>query len=361
MIEVIEEILSSKDYKFNLSIAINDKIINTDTPEHILCSKCEDKPCFSFSSSEEVCVNSLSSYRAKINDINIVAYGYLGDKVKPDKITKKMRQVSKGRSLKLIHFEDWVKRLSLIISQINRTIDFNRSEVLHCFHDPVKWASSVSINSNRMIEKQKGDNFSEKFNNSSSDLKAIYKCSELFVKSVEMVEVYFNPDSASHGDTFKANVYKVFDKIQAIIFHAEGKKYNKKFKLVGSSYRSIHMYESFYVIALSLVQNAIKYSKTPDIEISINDVKDGVHVEVTSFGPQISALEIPLIFNKGFRGNNAKVMNINGMGMGLYTAQEIAKVHNFLIFAESSPQNYDIGGTPVAKNKFSFTVSSKGV
>lgn len=361
MIGIIEEILASQDYKFNLSIALNSKIVTNGNPEHILCSKCEDKPCFKFTSEEEVCSQSLSSYRATINDINVVAYGYLGDKINPAQITKKLRSDSKGRSLKLMHFEDWISRLSLITSQINRTINNNRSEVLHCFHDPVKWATQVSINSERMINRREGDTFSERFKNCNTDIKAIYKCSQLLVKSVEMIEVYFNPDSASFGDTYKANVYKIFDMVQAIIFHAEGKRYNKKFRLLGRSFRNIHMYESFHIIALSLVQNSIKYSKTSEIDITINDVKEGVEVEVISHGPLISESELPLIFNKGFRGKYAKAMSFDGMGIGLYIAQEIAKVHNFSIRVESSPCNYQLENIPMAKNTFSFTVPGTGV
>jgi hypothetical protein len=361
VIGIIEEILSSEDYNFKLSVALNKKRIINSAPEHIICSTCHDKPCFDFLAGEEVCDNSLSSYRTVVNDINIVAYGYLGDKVNAKAITKKLRNDSKGRSLKLIHFEEWVKRLSLITNQINRTISNNRSEVLHCFHDPVKWATQVSINSERMINRRDGDTFSERFKNCNTDVKAIYKCSQLLVKSVEMVEVYFNPDSAAFGDTYKANIYKIFDMVQAIIFHAEGKRYNKKFRLLGRSFRSVYMYESFHIIALSLIQNSIKYSKTSEIDITINDVKEGVGVEVVSHGPLISESELSLIFNKGFRGKYAKAMSFDGMGIGLYIAQEIAKVHNFTIRAESSPCNYQIENIPMAKNTFSFTVPAIGI
>lgn len=55
--------------------------------------------------------------------------------------------------------------------------------------DPVKWATQVSINSERMINRREGDTFSEKFKDCNADIKAIYKCSQLLVKSVGMIEV----------------------------------------------------------------------------------------------------------------------------------------------------------------------------
>lgn len=88
----------------------------------------------------------------------------------------------------------------------------------------------------------------------------------------------------------------------------------------------------------NLVENAIKYS--PDeTEIKITSCeKEGlVILKVKDQGPGISMEDLPHIFMKFFRSQNAKSSPIKGSGLGLYLAQYFIELHKGKIEVESEP------------------------
>lgn len=326
--------------------------------EHYFCkNKCKVKECLISEQPEFVCSHNLSTYFVRIKDLDIRAYGYVGQKVNLSKSSKFFKNSSKGRNLKYSFFKDWSDNMNKTLEKIEENIQLNTSDVLHKFHDPVKWATQTSLQANRLINKSAGNTFSEKLNNTTKEIITIYKSSQMLVDSINSIEIYFNPDSASFGEKRPTELYRLFDKVQAIIFHAEGKKYNKRFRLKGSSFNKVSVYDSFSNIALSLLQNAIKYSKSNEIEINIEDRHDGVFVSVSSDGVLISDDECGKIFDKGFRGIYAKKLHHDGMGIGLYIAQKVANAHGFSIDVNSTSRGYDFDSMPMATNTFSFFIS----
>lgn len=78
-----------------------------------------------------------------------------------------------------------------------------------------------------------------------------------------------------------------------------------------------------------LLTNAIKYSPTNGkIEIVINLLEsESVSVTIKDHGPGIQLHDLPRIFDKGFTGENGRVLH-SATGMGLYLAKEISeKLH----------------------------------
>lgn len=281
-----------------------------------ICKSCSNKECNQSGSLKYICHEGLVSYTKVTGDTKITVFGF------------SEKSSSKKGGLKQFPLDSYNQWISKVIS-LNNLIEAESlkrtSETLHLFHDPIKWAEQINISSEKLIERISGDSFKEKFNGASSEIKAIYKSSKLLTDSFNMLEVFFNPESASFGKSVKTNIYRLFDKVQAILYFSEGKKRNKKFQLKGRSHREIFLYESFPIIALSLVHNALKYSQSRDIEININDTDGGVEVFVSSIGPVISDHEIEKIFDKGFRGKHAKNLHHDGMGIGLYVAGCVAK------------------------------------
>ena len=91
-------------------------------------------------------------------------------------------------------------------------------------------------------------------------------------------------------------------------------------------------------ILSNLVENAIKYS--PDeTEIKINSFeKNGfVVIKIKDQGLGISTDDLPHIFMKFFRSQNAKSSPIKGSGLGLYLAQYFTELHKGKIEVESVP------------------------
>lgn len=87
----------------------------------------------------------------------------------------------------------------------------------------------------------------------------------------------------------------------------------------------------------NLVENAIKYSpEDTKILISSEENNGKVIVQVADQGAGIPADELPNIFMKFFRSNNAKSSPIKGSGLGLYLAKYFIELHQGAIFVESS-------------------------
>ncbi len=87
----------------------------------------------------------------------------------------------------------------------------------------------------------------------------------------------------------------------------------------------------------NLVENAIKYSSDEtEIKISSSE-KDGfIFLKVKDQGPGISSDDLPNIFMKFFRSQNAKSSPIKGSGLGLYLAQYFTELHKGKIEVEST-------------------------
>jgi signal transduction histidine kinase len=69
----------------------------------------------------------------------------------------------------------------------------------------------------------------------------------------------------------------------------------------------------------NLLTNSAKYAKTP-IHITYQDTKEHLLLEVRDFGATVEELDIPLVCEKFYRGNNATLQS--GSGLGLYLSKQ---------------------------------------
>jgi len=347
--EVLESELFSKPWP----MFVNGNFIEGDkykAPQ--ACKNCSSKECLFSKESLFHCSKGFESHSRTLGEASLVVIGI-------DNKNKSKR--FKGVNFSIERFNRWISRVSILNESFEKVSFKEKSETLHHFHDPVKWSEQIRISSEKLISNVDGANFKEKFEKSSGELKAIYQSSKMLVDSIKMIDVFFNPDSASYGRSVKTNIYKIFDKVQSIIYFSEGKKYNKKFMLSGNSFKEIYVYESFTIIPLTLIHNALKYSKTREIEIEIDDGSNGVDVKVSSIGPVINEEEKLKIFEKGYRGKYANRLHHDGAGIGLHVANNVANAHGFTINVTSTSLGYDIDNMSMAKNIFSFTVPANGV
>lgn len=93
-------------------------------------------------------------------------------------------------------------------------------------------------------------------------------------------------------------------------------------------------------ILANLIGNAIKYSPTSDKVIVTSGVeKNDVVVAIKDFGYGILKSEQSGIFSRFYRAKSAVLYKIEGIGLGLYVAQQIAKAHGGKITLESDEGN----------------------
>lgn len=84
----------------------------------------------------------------------------------------------------------------------------------------------------------------------------------------------------------------------------------------------------------NIIDNAIKYSaRSTEIEINARPRNGDVHISVKDSGQGISPKDVPLVFNKFFRGRNA---GMNGSGLGLSIARKVVEDHGGYITIDSA-------------------------
>lgn len=94
---------------------------------------------------------------------------------------------------------------------------------------------------------------------------------------------------------------------------------------------------------LIFLDNAIKYSKEP-IDVRIRSEKNTVRIEVTDYGIGISENEIPYLFERFYRVDEARHRATGGSGLGLSIAKRIIDLHGGTVEVFSKPGS----GTTIA-------------
>lgn len=78
----------------------------------------------------------------------------------------------------------------------------------------------------------------------------------------------------------------------------------------------------------NLIINAIKYGKDGEsIEVKIEDKKDLVEINFQNYG-EISPLDLPHVFDRFYRVEKSRSLNLGGSGLGLAITRSIIELHN---------------------------------
>jgi signal transduction histidine kinase len=87
-------------------------------------------------------------------------------------------------------------------------------------------------------------------------------------------------------------------------------------------------------VITNIIDNAIKYTPTGSVAVSIKNERGDVIIKVADTGVGINQEIIPFLFKEFSRSDLQKV-NIRGTGLGLYLARKFTEGHNGKIWAES--------------------------
>lgn len=91
-------------------------------------------------------------------------------------------------------------------------------------------------------------------------------------------------------------------------------------------------------VLTNLIENAIKYSpENSRIMVSTEEVEGEVIVQVADQGIGVPAEEVSSIFDKFYRSQNVKGLEVKGQGLGLYLSRYFVELHRGRIFVESEP------------------------
>lgn len=88
-------------------------------------------------------------------------------------------------------------------------------------------------------------------------------------------------------------------------------------------------------VITNLIDNAIKYTKTGGITVSVEKRDSNARITITDTGVGISEADIPLLFRKFKRARDANKVNTTGTGLGLYVAKMLTNGNGGKIWVES--------------------------
>jgi PAS domain S-box-containing protein len=86
----------------------------------------------------------------------------------------------------------------------------------------------------------------------------------------------------------------------------------------------------------NLVENAIKYTNEGKVSVDVKASDDNIKISVEDTGIGISEEDIPHLFQKFYRVNNAETNQIGGSGLGLYLSRKLVDSLGGQIWIEST-------------------------
>jgi two-component system phosphate regulon sensor histidine kinase PhoR len=109
------------------------------------------------------------------------------------------------------------------------------------------------------------------------------------------------------------------------------------FQLSRQSYQldEVHM----ATVLNNLFSNAIRYGRTPcTIVLTVNEEDHCLCITVRDNGPGIRKEDLKHLFEKFYRGAEAKKRVVRGLGLGLYYVKQIVEAHRGSITVQSMPE-----------------------
>ncbi|MBQ8034218.1 MAG: HAMP domain-containing histidine kinase [Bacteroidales bacterium] len=85
----------------------------------------------------------------------------------------------------------------------------------------------------------------------------------------------------------------------------------------------------------TVIDNAVKYSAEPVIDIKVSDKTENVTIEIKDNGCGISKEHLSHVFEKFYRVPTGDIHTVRGYGLGLYYAKQVAELHRGTISMKS--------------------------
>ena len=295
------------------------------------------------------CQHGLTHYRKTMKGNNVAITQVVGDRYSHEGKLK-----YKGRNVTLSDALNWYSYVERHQDVCERIILEKASEDFDKFHEFTKWTEQISFYTNKILNKY-GNGLNDSYQKASSDVKSLYQISSMLKDSLDSTGIYFNPAAAKYGKRRTTDIYRMIHKMTMILEHAEGSAFNKKIKIKGSVRKDYDVYESFKIIPLSFIQNAIKYSSSNEITVRFDESNDSLLISVTSTGNKLPN-DIEKLCLRGYRTPWAKYMHHDGKGLGLYVSSVVAKAHSYEMGVKSRPLMYEYEGNAQAENSFYLRV-----
>lgn len=296
--------------------------------------KCEEKDCIRYFRNKEnrsnyTCHKGFDSLLLIVGELRVIINGIIYSD--NNNIPKDRKHARK----------EWIVNKDSVILFCNKIVEVERNLIemanettiqnFAMFHDFKTSMNIIFICTQDIINNLPGRTFEEKLEGGGRSHHDLYHALELISSQLQMIDVILNPKSISFGVKREINLYKLFDKIRLLFEHLAAKKKDIKIELInidGAYIKNSICHESIEFIPLILIDNALKYSSPGSIiKIELTQYYSKVKVKIKSIGPFVKEENKERIFEKFFRDESAQDFTKEGIGIGLWIAQEILKAH----------------------------------
>lgn len=173
--------------------------------------------------------------------------------------------------------------------------------------------------------------------NAHKNAQSIFASSTLISARLSAYDIENNPHLLSASGMLNTGFFEKFQKASHCLEALARDNQVRIAGFIGNSYKRKDMYPIFDFLPYVILENAIKYSpKEQEITVAFTETTRETQVIVSSIGPTVDANQIKDIFKKGFRGDNAKIVDAAGGGYGLYFAKLICDLNDIKITAFSN-------------------------
>ena len=134
--------------------------------------------------------------------------------------------------------------------------------------------------------------------------------------------------------------FDLFSTIVSILSGFEQKIRERKLDITGlGDFRSIKVFadpDLMYQVIYNLIENAVKFTdEHGTINFAVEETRYDISVMITNTGVGIPPEDIRFIFDRFYKTDKSRSMDKRGMGLGLYIAKTIMRLHGGDIYVES--------------------------
>jgi len=134
--------------------------------------------------------------------------------------------------------------------------------------------------------------------------------------------------------------FELFSTIVSILSGFEQKIRERKLEITGlGDFRSIKVHadpDLMYQVIYNLIENAVKFTdEGGTINFAVEETRYDISVMITNTGAGIPPEDIRFIFDRFYKTDKSRSMDKKGMGLGLFIAKTIMRLHGGDIYVES--------------------------
>ena len=139
--------------------------------------------------------------------------------------------------------------------------------------------------------------------------------------------------------------FELFSTIISILSGFEMQIRERKYEITGlENLSSVTVYadpDLMYQVIYNLIENAVKFTNEGGtIDFAIEQTRFDISVSITNTGAGIPPEDIRFVFDRFYKTDKSRSMDKKGMGLGLFIAKTIMRLHGGDIYVESRADEF---------------------